>query len=174
MTSLPGAALSYFPVLEVEMFTTLIDKNLPIDSALSKARQGVQCPGKPDKGQALGEGFDQCLPGIPHTQISPSVSLGLRFAPAQAADGAEGDQLPHFQIQRVCGVEVPETVSGEVVLDVLQFRWGVSAHGVDGVRSENLLLDGEALFKPCFLGDSGLLCQGIGDTGGLESPVDLI
>lgn len=102
------------------------------------------------------------------------MSLGLGFASTETTDGAEGDKLPHFQIQCSSGVEVPEAVGGKVVLDVLQLRWGVGAHRVDGVRSKNLLLDSEALFKPCSLRDSGLLCQRVGDTGGLEGSVDLI
>ena len=140
----------------------------------AKTRQGVQRPWKPDKRQALGKSINQRLTGVPHAQIGSGMSLGLGFASAEAADGAEGDKLPHFQIQCSSGVEVSEAVGGEVVLNVLQFRWRIGAHSVDGVRSENFLLDGEALFKPCFLRDSGLFCQRIGDTGGLEGPVDLI
>ena len=74
----------------------------------------------------MGKSINQRLTGVPHAQIGSGMSLGLGFASAEAADGAEGDKLPHFQIQRSSGVEVSETVGGEVVLNVLQLRWALA------------------------------------------------
>ena len=85
---------------------------------LSNIRQRIQRPGKPNKRKTLGKGVDQRLSGIPHAQICSCMSLSLGFTSAQATDGTEGDQLPHFQIQRSSGVEISKTVGGEVVLDV--------------------------------------------------------
>lgn len=87
------------------------------------------------------------------------MGLDLRLRTADSADGAEGDQFPHLQIQSTAGIGIAKAEFGKIVGDMLLVSRRIFMQGGNVFCAENIALHLKAVLKTGRFGHGCLVGQ---------------